>query len=159
MMWLLHSHLPEIFLKLFLSFLWACFQLTLSNLQACFKFPSSLLEVPHELTFLEAPFQLASFPFELHIGCILLMSFLQGLISLSLKLPLSLLQALWLPSSFLSACFSSLSAYLEFASVLGRVSFRLPFSFLCASLKNHLELCLRFLCASLNHPSSASNKA
>ena len=93
MVWLLHFNLPEIFLKLFASFLWVSFQLTLSNLQASFKISPSLLEVSYEFIVVEASFELASSSFELRSSGVLLMSFLQARISLSFKLPLSLLQA------------------------------------------------------------------
>ena len=80
-------NVPEILLKLLSSFLWVSVQLTLSNLPASFEFPSSLFEVSYELIFIQASFELASSSFKLHSGCLLLMSFLQALISLAFELP------------------------------------------------------------------------
>ena len=79
-------NVPEILLKILSSFLWVSVQLTLSNLPASFEFPSSLFEVSHELIFISS-FEIASSSFELHSGGLLLMSFLQALISLAFELP------------------------------------------------------------------------
>ena len=46
-----YFNVPEILLRLLLSFVWTSFQLTLSNLPVSFEFPSSLFEVSYELLF------------------------------------------------------------------------------------------------------------
>ena len=143
MMLLPRFNVPEILLKLLLSFLWASFQLTLSNLPASFEFPSSLFEVSYELIFICAPFDLASSSFELHPSCLLLMSFLQALISLSFKLPrASLKHCFELPSSLPSASFRLNLNFLW-------LSLRFPW----ALLQNYLKLAWNFLQACFLFPS------
>ena len=80
-------NVPEILLKLLSSFLWVSVLLTLSNLPASFEFPSSLFEVSCEFILIQASFELASSSLELHSGGLLLISFLQALISLAFKPP------------------------------------------------------------------------
>ena len=55
MVWLLHSSLPDILLKLLLSFLCASFRPSLIHLQASFKLPAGF-----HLALLQASFELAS---------------------------------------------------------------------------------------------------
>ena len=117
MVWLLRFNLPDILLKLLLSFLCASFQLTLSDLQASFKLPAGF-----HLALLQASFELASS---------IPLSFLQAY----LQLPSGLsLRSLWaLPQNCLKLAWSFLQACFMFPSGL----FRLPASF--------LEFAFRFL--------------
>ena len=117
MVWLLRFDLPDILLKLLLSFLCASFQLTLSDLQASFKLPAGF-----HFALLQASFELASS---------IPLSFLQAY----LQLPSGLsLRSLWaLPQNFLKLAWSFLQACFMFPSSL----FGLPASF--------LELAFRFL--------------
>ena len=122
MVWLLRFNLPDILLKLLLSFLCASFQLTLSDLQTSFKLPAGF-----HLALLQASFELAS-----NIP----LSFLQGY----LQLPSGLsLRSLWaFPQNCLKLAWSFLQACLMFPSGL----FRLPASF--------LEFAFRFLLLASN---------
>ena len=119
MMWLLHFNLPDILLKLLLSFLCASSQLTLSDLQASFKLPAGF-----HLALLQASFELAS-----NIPLSFLQAYLQLLSGLSLR-------SLWaLPQNCLKLAWSSLQACFVFPS--GLFSLPLPARF--------LEFAFRFL--------------
>ena len=76
MVWLLRFNLPDILLKLLLSFFCESFQLTLSDLQASFKLPAGF-----HLALLQASFELASS---------IPLSFLQAYLQLPSGLSLSL---------------------------------------------------------------------
>ena len=105
-----------------LKFPWATFQLTLSNIQAPFKFLSSLLEVSSELTFRWACFILLWTSFKLFLTSELPaashQAFPQASFQLASSIPESSLQSYFhkptfrslhdafkLPLSFFGACF------------------------------------------------------
>ena len=145
MVWLLRFNLPDILLKLLLSFLCASFQLTLSDLQASFKLPAGF-----HLALLQASFELASsIPLSflqayLQLPSGLSLSSLWALPQNCLKLAWSFLQAcfvfpsnlFWLPASFLEVAFR----FLQLASNMLPACFMLPPSCLWASLELALSL-------------------
>ena len=117
MVWLLRFNLPDILLKLLLSFLCASFQLTLSDLQASFKLPAGF-----HLALLQASFELAS-----SIPLSFLQAYLQLPSGLSLRslwaLPQNFLKLAW---SFLQACFMFPSGSFQAPCKLPRVSIAIP---------------------------------
>ena len=133
MVWLLRFNLPDILLKLLLSFLCASFQLTLSDLQASFKLPAGF-----HLALLQASFELAS-----SIPLNFLQAYLQLPSGLSLRslwaLPQNFLKLAW---SFFQACFMfppglfRLSAsFLQVCIPISAACFKHASSLLCASSK------------------------
>ena len=155
MVWLLRFNLPDILLKLLLSFLCASFQLTLSDLQASFKLPAgfhlALLQASFELassiplSFLQAYLQLPS-------GLTLISSgppwgFLEprhrivlSLLEASFKLPLCFLQA------YLGSLQASWSLHSDFCSLL-----QTCFQLASCSLQAAFELLWSLLWACFRH--------
>ena len=117
-------------------------QLSLGMLSDNVEQYPSFLQVSCQVCVLQASIELASSSFELHIGCLFFLSFLQALILLTFKLPLILLRAfLWAPFKL---TFSFFQAQLEFALT----PFELPLILASELLQAFLKLLLGLLCIS-----------